>query len=88
MKAETRRKSTRFYVTQSDYEDLNSNPNAILVIQCSPNKNNHPKGTYRIPNNEARMFIKSKRGTHNWDNHENFKQDSVPVGLEDYFSGQ
>lgn len=86
MKTSVRRESTRFNVTQSDYDDLVSNPSASLIIQCSPNKNNHPKGRYEIPNNEARQFITSKQGTHNWNSHRNFKQDSIPGGLDDYFS--
>ena len=79
------RKSTRFYVTQSDYDGLVSNPNADFVIECTPNKGNHPKGTYTIPNKVARQFIESKQGTHNWDEHENFKEDQFPVGLEEFF---
>jgi|TARA_B110000285_G_C14725787_1_gene424180 hypothetical protein len=79
------RKSTRFYVTQSDYDGLVSNPNADFVIECTPKKGNHPKGTYTIPNKVARQFIESKQGTHNWDEHENFKEDQFPVGLEEFF---
>ena len=86
MKTSINRESTRFYVTQSDYKHLVSNPSAVLVIQCSPKKNNHPKGRYKIPNNVAKQFIKSKQGTHNWNTHKNFKQDSIPIGLKDYFS--
>ena len=79
------RKSTRFYVTQSDYDGLVSNPNADFVIECTPKKGNHPKGTYTIPNKVARQFIESKQGTHKWDEHENFKEDQFPVGLEEFF---
>jgi|TARA_B110000908_G_C10236195_1_gene443459 hypothetical protein len=79
------KKSTRFYVTQSDYDGLVSNPNADFVIECTPKKGNHPKGTYTIPNKVARQFIESKQGTHNWDEHENFKEDQFPVGLEEFF---
>ena len=79
------RKSTRFTVAQSDYDGLVSNPNADFVIECTPKKGNHPKGTYTIPNKVARQFIESKQGTHNWDEHENFKEDQFPVGLEEYF---
>ncbi|MBT4704552.1 MAG: hypothetical protein HN728_04420 [Flavobacteriales bacterium] len=80
------RESTRFYVTQADYEALLLSSNASLIIHCLPNNNNHPKGRYTIPNKYARQFIESKQGTHNWANHENFKQDSIPVGLEDFFT--
>jgi predicted nucleic acid-binding protein len=59
------RTSTRFYVTQADYDELNSNSNAELIIHCVPNKNRHPKGKYVIPNEKARQFIQSKQGTHN-----------------------
>ena len=86
MKNTVKRESTRFYVTQSDYEKLVSFPSAYLIIQCLPNKNKHPKGRYEIPNRKAREFIESKQGTYNWNSHRNFKQDSIPVGLEDYFS--
>ena len=79
------RKSTRFYVTQSDYNELVSNPSADFVIKCTPKKGSHPKGTYTIPNKVARQFIESKQGTHNWDEHENFKEDQFPVGLEEFF---
>tara|TARA_B110000977_G_C10912561_1_gene429877 strand:+ start:623 stop:883 length:261 start_codon:yes stop_codon:yes gene_type:complete len=79
------KKSTRFYVTQSDYDGLVSNPNADFVIECTPKKGNHPKGTYTIPNKVARQFIESKQGTHNWTQNKDFKQDGVPVGLEEYF---
>jgi hypothetical protein len=79
------RKSTRFYVTQSDYNELVSNPNADFVMCCFPKDNNHPKGYYKVPNQKARQFIESKQGTHNWDEHENFKEDQFPVGLEEFF---
>ena len=79
------KKSTRFYVTQSDYDGLVSNPNADFVIECTPKKGNHTKGTYTIQNKVARQFIESKQGTHNWDEHENFKEDQFPVGLEEFF---
>ena len=79
------RESTRFTVAQSDYDGLVSNPNADFVIECTPKKGNHPKGTYTIPNKVARQFIESKQGTHNWDEHENFKEDQFPVGLEEFF---
>lgn len=85
MKTTVKRESTRFYVTQSDYEELVSFPSASLIIQCLPNKNKHPKGQYDIPNRKAREFIESKQGTHNWNSHKNFKQDSIPTGLEKYF---
>ncbi len=86
MKSTVRRESTRFYVTQGDYEELISNPSASLFIQCSPNKNGHPRGSYDIPNKKAREFIESKQGGYNWNTHRNFKQDSIPVGLENFFS--
>ena len=86
MKNTVKRESTRFYVTQSDYEKLVSFPSAYLIIQCLPNKNKHPKGRYEIPNRKAREFIESKQGTYNWNSHRNFKQDSIPQGLEKYFS--
>jgi hypothetical protein len=86
MKTTVKRESTRFYVTQSDYEELVSFPSASLIIHCLPNKNKHPKGRYEIPNRKAREFIESKQGTYNWNSHRNFKQDSIPVGLEKYFS--
>lgn len=88
MKSTVRRESTRFYVTQGDYEELISNPSASLFIQCSPNKNKHPRGSYDIPNKKAREFIESKQAKPgvNWIKHGNFTQDSIPVGLENFFS--
>ena len=79
------RKSTRFLVTQSDYDELVSNPKADFVIKSNPDKGNHPKGTYTIPNKVARQFIESKQGWDNWTQNENFIEDTVPVGLEEYF---
>jgi len=80
------RESTRFYLTQSDYEDLQSNPNSFLVIECIPRRNNHPRGKYKIPNKEAREFISRKQNTPNWNRYANFKQDAIPRGLEEYFT--
>lgn len=80
------RKSTRFYVTRSDYEVLALNPNSFLVIECNPRSNNHPRGKYKIPNKKARQFISGKQNTPNWDSYGNFKQDAIPVGLEEYFT--
>ncbi len=79
------RASTRFYVTESDYQKLLLHPGESLRIDVSPNKGNHPRGYYLIPNNFAIDFIKEKRGTPNWDKHKNFKQDSIPSGLERFF---
>jgi hypothetical protein len=39
-----------------------------------------------ITNNVAIDFIKSKQETHNWDNNQNFYQDSIPVPLRKYFT--
>ena len=55
----------------------------IIPIPKAPPSN--PEVT-SVPNREARKFIESKQGTHNWDNHNNFKQDSIPLGLEEYFT--
>lgn len=82
------RESTRFYVTQSDYDGLVSNPNADLVIECTPKKGNHPKGTYTIPNKVARQFIESKQDWDNWTQNENFIEDTVPAGLEEFFKSE
>ncbi len=79
------RKSTRFYVTESDYLELLSNSRDSLEIIVNPSMGNHPKGKYLIPNDIAIDFIKRKRGTPNWDKHQNFKQDSIPSELIKYF---
>ena len=79
------RKSTRFLVTQSDYDELVSKPKADFVIKSNPDKGNHPKGTYTIPNKIARQFVESKHGSRSWDIHENWNQKSVPIELEEYF---
>jgi hypothetical protein len=77
--------STRFYITQKVYEELILNPYSELIINTSPKKGNHPKGLYRLPNSVAKNFIESKQGTLNWDKNENFKQDSIPSELINYF---
>ena len=79
------RKSTRFLVTQSDYDELVSNPKADFVIKSNRDKGNHPKGTYTIPNKIARQFVESKHGSRSWDINENWNQKSVPIELEEYF---
>lgn len=76
---------TRFYVTQQIYEDLLRHPDCDLYINVTPKKGNHPKGHYLIPNKIAKLFIESKQGKHNWNKHQNFKQDAIPSGLTDYF---
>jgi hypothetical protein len=86
MNMNVERTSTRFYVTQFDYESLLNNSKTDLIIHCSPKRNKHPSGKYIISNLVARRFIESKQNTHNWDNHKNFIQDSVPKGLENYFT--
>jgi hypothetical protein len=78
--------STRFYVTQAMYDDLIKYPDSVLVINTSPKKGNHPKGCYKMPYKIARNFIESKQVGYNWDKHHNFKQDSIPMALKDYFS--
>ena len=78
--------STRFYITQSVYEELVEFPDSELLINVSPIKGNHPKGFYLIPNKVARNFIETKQGTYNWDTHQNFKQDSIPSSLKNYFT--
>ena len=80
------RSSTRFYITQADYQGLLLDSSASLMIITIPKRNNHPKGRYIIPNRDARTFIESKQGTHNWDSNNNFIQDSIPSGLEKYFT--
>lgn len=77
--------STRLYVTQKMYDDLVEHPNCDLIINTSPKKGNHPHGYYKMSNKVARNFIESKQGGYNWDKHQNFKQDSIPNSLQDYF---
>jgi hypothetical protein len=79
------RESTRFYVTQSNYDELVSNPKADFVIKCEPNNGNHPKGTYRIPNKIARQFVESKMDGLNWKKNKGFNAGYVPNELEEYF---
>ncbi|WP_370398579.1 hypothetical protein [Tenacibaculum dicentrarchi] len=76
---------TRFYITQKIYEKLILNPHSELIINTSPKKGNHPKGLYKLPNKVAKRFIESKQETFNWEKHENFKQDSIPSELINYF---
>ena len=77
--------STWFYVTQKVYEELLAYPDLDLRINTSPKKGNHPKGYYYLPNKFAKSFIESKQGTFNWDKNHDFKQDSVPLDIKDYF---
>lgn len=77
--------STRFYITQSIYEDLISHPKKSLKIIIVPKKGNHPKGYYLMSNTIAKEFIESKQGSNNWHNHQNFKQDVIPRDLAPYF---
>lgn len=78
--------STRFYVTQNHYDDLVRYPECDLYIEVNPRKGNHPKGHYLIPNKVAKSFIESKQGKHNWNKHQNFKQDAIPSDLIAYFT--
>ena len=78
---------TRFYVDQSIYESLKSDPDLNLVIKCTPLKGKHPKGIYHLPHEIALRFIESKRGQYNWKKNKNFHQDSVPTAIADYFIG-
>ena len=77
--------STRLYVTQLMYDELVTYPTYDLIINTSPKKGNHPRGYYKMPNKVARNFIESKQGAYNWNKHQNFKQDSIPKSLQDYF---
>ena len=77
--------TTRFYITEEDYQELKSTPKADLHIQVVPKKGKHPAGIYNIPREEALNFIKAKRTGFNWEKHQNFKQDSVPSALKPYF---
>jgi hypothetical protein len=78
--------STRLYVTQKMYDELVAYPNYDLIINTSPMKGNHPHGYYKMSNKVARNFIESKQGGYNWDEHQNFKQDSIPNSLRNYFT--
>ena len=88
MKRKIEYSSTRFYITQKVYKELVASPNSELRIHVIPKKGKHPEGIYELPNKIAREFIESKQGTHNWDNHHDFKQDSIPTTLQDYFIKQ
>ena len=77
--------TTRFYITEEDYQELKSTPKADLHIQVVPKKGKHPSGIYNIPREEALNFIEAKRTGLNWEKHKNFKQDSVPSALKPYF---
>ena len=84
---------TRFKVHQEMYKLLKHNSHQNLTITVNPKKGNHPRGVYKIPNNDAVAFIESKIYidkerdilTHNWSNNENFHQDSIPKQLIDFF---
>ncbi len=77
---------TRFYVNQIIYEQLINTEKPNLKIIVNPNDGNHPRGTYNIPNNIAIQFIREKQKYQNWDDYQNFNQDSIPVPLLEYFT--
>ena len=81
-----KRVSSRFHITQDDYVCLKKNVKASLMIVTTPLTNQHPKGHYIIPNKKARKYIESRQGNHNWRKHKNHIQDSIPFGLEEYFT--
>lgn len=84
---------TRFKVHQEMYKLLKHNSHQNLTITVNPKKGNHPRGVYKIPNNDAVAFIESKIYidkerdilTPNWSKYENFHQDSIPKQLIDFF---
>lgn len=84
---------TRFKVHQEMYKLLKHNTHLNLTITVNPQNGNHPRGIYKIPNNDAVAFIESKiyidkegdKLTHNWLINENFHQDSIPKQLIDFF---
>ena len=77
---------TRFFINQQMYNDLIRKPEYVLRINVNPKSGNHPRGFYLMNNNVAIEFIKSKQGTPNWDIHQNFHQDTIPVALKEYFT--
>lgn len=77
---------SRFRVTQEMYNYLLINPNMGLKINVSKNNGNHPIGYYEIPHNVAIRFIEEKQKFPNWEDYQNFNQETIPTELRDYFT--
>ena len=77
---------TRFFIDENLYQELFKNPNLDFYLNVKPQKGNHPRGYYHIPNSVIISFIQSKRGARNWDLNSNFHQDSIPKDLRNYFN--
>jgi hypothetical protein len=77
---------SRFRVTQEMYNYLIINHNIGLKINVSKNNGNHPIGYYEIPHNVAIRFIEEKQKFPNWEDYQNFNQETIPTELRDYFT--
>lgn len=77
---------SRLRVTQEMYNYLIINPNMGLKINVSKNNGNHPIGYYEIPYDVAIRFIEEKQKFPNWEDYQNFNQETIPTELRDYFT--
>lgn len=77
---------SRLRVTQEMYNYLLINPNMGLKINVSKNNGNHPIGYYEIPYDVAKRFIEEKQKFPNWEDYQNFNQETIPTELRDYFT--
>ena len=57
-----------------------------LILKVTPNRGNHPKGEYIIPNRVIVSYIETKREAYNWQKNKTFHQDGIPRDLKYYFN--
>ena len=77
--------STRFFVNEKMYRKLLGNPRSNFILTVTPNKGNHPKGVYSIPNQVIVKYVEIKRAAYNWQKNKNYHQDGIPKDLKAYF---
>ena len=77
---------TRFHINQDMFEYFKEHPEENFVLQVIPNKGNHPKGVYIIPNAVIMMFFHEKMYCYNWEKNKSFHQDGIPKALRQYFT--
>lgn len=77
--------STRFFINEKIYQRLIGNSLSNFILKVTPNRGNHPKGEYIIPNRVIVSYIETKREAYNWQKNKTFHQDGIPRDLKYYF---
>ena len=85
-KSDVEHSSTRFFVNEKIYQRLIRNSHSRFVLNVNPNKGEHPKGVYNIPNSVIVKYIETKRDSYNWEKNKTFHQDGIPRDLKSYFN--